>query len=62
MKLKKYFINEKVSNDLRNSIPLLAVGKEIFWVIPKRYGNRCVKMGEANRKETTRGWYLTVEE
>ncbi|MCI8335826.1 MAG: tRNA lysidine(34) synthetase TilS [Peptococcaceae bacterium] len=62
MKLKKYFINEKVSNDLRNSIPLLAAGKEIFWVIPRRYGNRCVEMGEANRKGTARGWYLTVKE
>ena len=61
MKLKKYFINEKIPSHLRDCLPLLAAGKEIFWVIPKRYGNRCVEMGEANRKETALGWYLTVE-
>lgn len=62
MKLKKYFINEKVPLDLRDSIPLLARGGEIFWVMTKRFGNRCQETGKAKQKQTASGWYLTVSQ
>ena len=32
-KLKEYFIDEKVPKEIRSSIPLIAVGQEIIWII-----------------------------
>lgn len=60
MKLKKYFINEKVPRTLRDSLPLLAKDGEVFWVMAKRFGNRCKETGEAIQEQTVSGWYLTV--
>ncbi len=60
MKLKKYFINEKVPHTLRDSLPLLANDREILWVLGKRFGNRCREKGEAIQKQAIDGWYITV--
>lgn len=35
-KLKEYFIDEKIPKDVRSSIPLIAVGQEIIWIIGKK--------------------------
>jgi|LSQX01.3.fsa_nt_gb tRNA(Ile)-lysidine synthase len=32
-KLKEYFIDNKIPRDLRDKIPLVAIGKEIIWII-----------------------------
>ena len=39
-KLKEFFIDEKIPGDLRDSICLLAAGREIVWVIGHRAGER----------------------
>ena len=31
-KLKKFFIDLKIDSDVRNSMPLLAIGSEIIWI------------------------------
>ena len=35
-KLKEYLIDEKVPKEIRSSIPLIAVGQEIIWIIGKK--------------------------
>ncbi len=31
-KLKEYFIDNKIPRDMRDNIPLIAIGKEIVWI------------------------------
>lgn len=49
MKLKKYFINEKIPPGLREHWPLLAREQQILWVCGKRFGN----MIDGNGKNRT---------
>ena len=39
-KLSRYFTNEKVEKNLRNSIPVVADGNEIIWIIGMRLSER----------------------
>ncbi len=60
MKLKKYFINEKIPIAIREQIPLLAREEEIFWVIPQRLGNIDIITGKNREMQKTKGWYITA--
>ena len=46
--LKKYFIDQKISREERDQIPLIAEGKHILWVIGYRISARC-KVTDATR-------------
>ncbi|MDO4616353.1 MAG: tRNA lysidine(34) synthetase TilS [Lachnospiraceae bacterium] len=48
-KLKSYLIDEKIPVEERESIPLLASGSEIFWVIGHRISESC-KITEQTRR------------
>lgn len=57
MKLKKYFINEKITMELRDGLPLLAKNGQILWVIGKRYGNMIDQRGNNRiRKKEAKAW------
>lgn len=48
-KLKQFFINEKIPAEVRESIPLAAIGSEILWIVGYRMGEHG-KITEATRK------------
>ncbi|NLD50506.1 MAG: tRNA lysidine(34) synthetase TilS [Clostridiaceae bacterium] len=39
-KLKEYFIDKKIPSEIRDKIPLVAVGKEIIWIVGNRMSDR----------------------
>lgn len=39
-KLKEYFIDNKIPRELRNSIPLVCMGKEVVWVIGHKISDK----------------------
>ena len=39
-KLKEFFIDAKIPGDVRSAVPLLAIGRDIAWVIGHRVGER----------------------
>ena len=58
-KIKKTFINEKVPQSHRNSVPLVAAGSRVFWAIGVKCGVETKREGEpfirvSVRKETKR--------
>jgi tRNA(Ile)-lysidine synthase len=56
-KLKEYFIDNKISRELRDNIPLVAKGSEIIWIIGYKISDK-FKVTE-NTKKVLRLEYLT---
>jgi len=56
-KLKKFFIDQKIPQDQRGRIPLLAEGNEILWIVGYRYSTKY-----AVSSETKRILKITLEE
>ena len=47
-KIKNYFIDEKIERDQRDSIPLMAIGSEVLWIVGYRMGD-AAKISESTR-------------
>ena len=48
-KLKKYFIDEKILEESRSQIPLIAIGNHIIWIVGHRISERCKVTAETKR-------------
>ncbi|MDO4614188.1 MAG: tRNA lysidine(34) synthetase TilS [Lachnospiraceae bacterium] len=48
-KLRRFFIDEKISAEIRDEVPLLAVGEQILWVIGMRLAEMCRITSETRR-------------